>query len=115
MSDVFISYSRDDAEEANRLRLALKSRGFAVWWEANMVEGVTLSTAPGAAATHWEQLYFPLLTPIACKAGETLKVALRSRSSEAEGTHLAWKATLQDAQGKTLQRQALDLDKGYLP
>lgn len=115
----FMSGRRNSANRTGEAAWAIGSDatvfGFAVWWEANLVEGVTLSTAPGAAATHWEQLYFPLLTPIALKAGETLKVALRSRSSEAEGTHLAWKATLQDAQGKTLQRQALDLDKGYLP
>ncbi len=89
--------------------------GFAVWWAADLVDGITLSTAPDAPATHWEQLYFPFLAPIACKAGETLKAAFTSRSSEAEGTHLAWKVTLQDAQGKTVQRQKLDLDKGYLP
>ncbi|MFM1814682.1 MAG: hypothetical protein RLZ98_1377, partial [Pseudomonadota bacterium] len=33
--------------------------GFAVWWEAQLAPGVLISTAPGAARTHWEQLYFP--------------------------------------------------------
>lgn len=89
--------------------------GFGVWWVADLVEGVTLSTAPDAPGTHWEQLYFPLLTPVSCKPGDTLKVALRSRSSEAEGTHLAWKATRLDRGGRVSERQSLDLDKGYLP
>ncbi len=89
--------------------------GLAVWWEAELVPGVTLSTAPDAPQTHWEQLYFPLLSPISCRRGEVLKAALSSRSSEEEGTHLAWKVSRLDAQGKALERQSLDLDKGYLP
>ena len=89
--------------------------GLAVWWEADLVPGVTLSTAPDTPPTHWEQLYFPLLEPVTCKLGESLKVSLRSRTSEEEGTHLAWKVARHDASGKIISRQAMDLDKGYLP
>ncbi|HRY06463.1 MAG TPA: 50S ribosomal protein L11 methyltransferase [Hyphomicrobiaceae bacterium] len=89
--------------------------GLGVWWEAELVPGVTLSTAPQAPRTHWEQLYFPLLSPLSCRCGETLKASLSSRSSEEEGTHLAWKVSRLDAKGKALERQSLDLDKGYLP
>lgn len=89
--------------------------GFAVWWEADLTPGISLSTAPGAPQTHWEQLYFPLLTPIKASAGEAVGISLSSRSSEEAGTHLAWKAQHVDRNGKTLARQALDLDKGYLP
>lgn len=89
--------------------------GFAVWWEADLGCGVSISTAPEAPPTHWEQLYFPLLSPIAAKAGEALSVALKSRSSPEAGTHLAWKASHLDASGKAVARQSLDLDKGYLP
>lgn len=90
-------------------------QGLAVWWEAELVQGVMLSTAPDAPQTHWEQLYFPLMSTVACKRGETLKATLNSRSSEAEGTHLSWKVSRVDQRGKVLERQALDLDKGYLP
>ncbi|MCB1503898.1 MAG: 50S ribosomal protein L11 methyltransferase [Hyphomicrobiaceae bacterium] len=89
--------------------------GLAVWWEAELVPGITLSTAPGSPTTHWEQLYFPMLEPMQVQPGEVLQASLRSRSSEAEGTHLAWTVTRLDRQGKTLARQSLDLDKGYLP
>jgi precorrin-6B methylase 2 len=89
--------------------------GFACWWTADLAPGPMLSTAPGAPRTHWEQLYFPLLEPIALKAGEKVTVALKSRSSEAAGTHLAWTATHHDARSKQIARQVLDLDKGYLP
>lgn len=89
--------------------------GFACWWTAELAPGIALSTAPDAPRTHWEQLYFPLLKPVALKARETLMVSLRSASSEAAGTHLAWTAVHFDASGRSLARQALDLDKGFLP
>jgi protein arginine N-methyltransferase 1 len=89
--------------------------GFATWWEADLVPGVTLSTAPGAPATHWEQLYFPLLAPLKANPGETIAIGLRSRTSADAGTHVAWTATQRSAKGCELSRQALNLDKGFLP
>ena len=98
-----------------KLAKAASVHGFAVWWSAELSPGITLSTGPGAPRTHWEQLYFPLLAPIAAAASETVAVSLRSRSSEQGGTHLAWTATHLDAKGRQVDRQALDLDKGFLP
>lgn len=89
--------------------------GFAYWWDATLAKGLSLSTAPDAAPTHWEQLYFPLAGPVALKAGESISIALKSRSSEAAGTHLAWTATHIDARGKQVARHVHDLDKGFLP
>lgn len=89
--------------------------GFAVWWVAGLVPGVSLSTAPDAPRTHWEQLYFPLMKPIVLAPGETLLASLRSQSSEQTGTHLAWTAVHLDRAGKSLSKQAHDLDKGYIP
>lgn len=89
--------------------------GFAIWWQAELAPGVILSTAPDAPRTHWEQLYLPLLTPVALEPGETIALSLRSKSSSEAGTHVAWTATRLDAAGKSAGRQALDLDKGFLP
>ncbi|MDO9383931.1 MAG: 50S ribosomal protein L11 methyltransferase [Hyphomicrobiaceae bacterium] len=102
-------------EAAWKLDAATPVHGFAAWWIAELVEGVTLSTAPGAPATHWEQLYFPLLRPLDGKSGDTIAITLRSRSSIEGGTHLAWTATHTAKSGKQVDRQALDLDKGWLP
>lgn len=88
--------------------------GFAVWWHAELVPGVSLSTAPDAPRTHWEQLYFPLMMPIQAAKAETVMVSLRSRTSEAQGTHLAWTAVHFDRSGKSRARQAMDLDKGWI-
>lgn len=89
--------------------------GFATWWVAELVSGVTLSTAPDAPRTHWEQLYFPLLRPIEVRSGEVIAIALRSRSSMRTGTDVTWTVTRQDRAGKIRERQAMDLAKGYLP
>ncbi len=89
--------------------------GFATWWSAELVPGIVLSTAPEAPRTHWEQLYFPLLQPIAAKAGDTIAVSLRSRTAADAGTHVAWVATHRDGKGREVARQSLNLDKGFLP
>ncbi len=88
--------------------------GFAYWWSAGLGGDLEISTAPDAPRTHWEQLYFPLSEPIPAKAGERVLLSLRSRSSEETGTHLAWTAVHSDAAGKTISRQAMDLDKGWI-
>jgi protein arginine N-methyltransferase 1 len=89
--------------------------GFATWWTAELIPGVSITTAPDAPKTHWEQLYFPLLEPIEGRTDETVAVTLSSRSSPQSGTHLAWKALAADPAGRIRTRQALDLDKGFLP
>lgn len=98
-----------------KLDAAQTIHGFAYWWETDLADGVTLSTAPDAPRTHWEQLYFPLLTPMSLEAGESVLVTLRSRSSEEAGTHLAWTAVHFDRDGASKARQAMDLDKGWIP
>lgn len=89
--------------------------GFACWWQAELGAGVTLSTAPDSPRTHWEQIYFPLLQPIDVRPREMIMVSIRSQSSLAGGTNMAWTAVHFDMKGTSVQRQALDLDKGYLP
>ena len=88
--------------------------GFAYWWTATLTDDLEISTAPDAPRTHWEQLYFPLSEPVPAKPGERVLLSLRSRSSEEAGTHLAWTAVHSDAGGKTISRQAMDLDKGWI-
>lgn len=89
--------------------------GFATWWTAELAPSIPLSTTPYGPPTHWEQLYFPLLRPMEAEAGDTVAIALRSHSTPATGTHIAWTATRKNAQGHEVDRQALDLDKGFLP
>ena len=89
--------------------------GLAIWWTAELVPGVCLTTSPLAAPTHWEQLYFPALEPLKLAAGETLAVEIRSKSSEEGGTDIAWSLAALTARGKERDKQALSLAKGFLP
>jgi hypothetical protein len=89
--------------------------GLALWWTAELAAGISLSTGPLDARTHWEQLYLPVLAPVAVGAGQTLVARIRSTTSYARGTNLAWTLAVRDPAGREVSRQALDLDKGFLP
>ncbi|MDP9195751.1 MAG: 50S ribosomal protein L11 methyltransferase [Pseudomonadota bacterium] len=88
--------------------------GAAVWWNAELVLGVDLSTSPFAPKTHWEQLYFPVLESLEGCRGDTLSVTLSSTSSYDAGTNLCWQFVLERAGGGKAVRQSLDLEKGFL-
>jgi protein arginine N-methyltransferase 1 len=102
-------------EASWRVRRPATIYGLALWWSAELADGVDLSTGPLAPRTHWEQLYLPALAPIAVQAGQTFRARLRSTTSDAKGTNVTWTLTLHDAAGREVLRQALDLEKGYLP
>lgn len=89
--------------------------GLALWWTAELADGIALSTGPLDARTHWEQLYLPLLSPLAVEPGHTLAARLRSTTSYARGTDVAWTLTVHDGTGRQLAHQLLDLEKGFLP
>jgi protein arginine N-methyltransferase 1 len=90
-------------------------RGLALWWTADLTDGIALSTGPLDPRTHWEQLYLPVLAPIGVEAGQTLLARVRSTTSYARGTNVAWSLTVRDAAGRQLSHQSLDLEKGFLP
>jgi protein arginine N-methyltransferase 1 len=102
-------------EAAWRLRRPATVYGLALWWKAELVAGVGLATGPADPRTHWEQLYLPALAPIGLAAGHTLTARLRSTTSYERGTNVTWTLIAGDAAGRELSRQALDLEKGYLP
>ncbi|MGE0767195.1 MAG: 50S ribosomal protein L11 methyltransferase [Hyphomicrobiaceae bacterium] len=89
--------------------------GIAVWWTAELVPGVSLTTSPLGEPTHWEQLFFPALEPLELIAGDTLVAEIRSRSTEEAGTDLAWTLVRLDAGGRERQRHAMSLSKGFIP
>lgn len=89
--------------------------GLALWWSAELVQGVRISTGPLDPKTHWEQLYLPALAPLVVDPGQTLTVRLRSTTSYERGTNVTWQLIVSDANGRQVARQALDLEKGFLP
>jgi SAM-dependent methyltransferase len=88
--------------------------GFALWWECTLVPGVVLSTSPFGPRTHWDQIYLPLLEPLALRAGDELVLDVSSETGGGEsGIDVRW--TVQHRRGgATVSRQSLDIGSGYL-
>jgi protein arginine N-methyltransferase 1 len=102
-------------EASWRMSTAVTIYGLALWWRADLADGISLSTGPLDPRTHWEQLYLPVLEPISLRSGQTLAARLRSTTSTEKGTNVTWALAVRDGAGRELARQALDLEKGYLP
>jgi protein arginine N-methyltransferase 1 len=88
--------------------------GFALWWECTLAPGVMLSTSPFAPRTHWDQIYLPLLEPLAGRPGDTLTLAITTATGGAEGgIAVTW--TVEHCRASaTLTRQTLDIGTGHL-
>ncbi len=83
---------------------AIVVHGFALWWEADLAKGVTLSTSPLSEPTHWEQIYLPLLEPVTIAAKSTLRLKLHSDTSPDVRIRLRW----------SVGEQTLDTQAGLL-
>lgn len=106
------SQRRGDARWTGRELRGATVHGFVLWWEAELVPGIAISTSPFAAPTHWEQVYLPLLEPLTPAAEETLELDLSSDTRQ--GVRLVWESSLRRAGGKPRQRQRQDLLRGRL-
>lgn len=83
---------------------AVTVHGFALWWEATLAKGVTLSTSPLGKPTHWEQIYLPLLRPVNVPAKGTLRLGLHSDTNPDVRIRLRW----------AVGDQTLDTNEGLL-
>ena len=91
----------------------IKVYGYALWWVAELVPGITLSTAPSAPATHWEQIYLPLLHPVTLGEGDTLECTLTSDTRPDAGLNVGWR-TRHLKGGKAVSTQDQDIHKGRI-
>lgn len=87
--------------------------GFALWWQAELVPGVTLTTSPHAAATHWDQVYVPVLEPVRAQAGDELTLDLQSETGGGDGIGLRWEVT-HSRGGAVIAHEAHDIVAGYI-
>lgn len=86
--------------------------GFALWWECVLLPGITLSTSPRAASSHWEQLYCPVREPIHARTGDELSITLTSDSRFETGASVKWDISLESKTSGTLLQQSLDMKHG---
>ncbi len=97
-------------------RLAAETlvHGFALWWDCTLAPGVVLSTSPFNPRTHWDQVYLPLLTPLAAHAGDEIELTLSSETGGSEGgIGVRWTAE-QKRKGRTENSQHLSIAEGFL-
>jgi protein arginine N-methyltransferase 1 len=87
--------------------------GFALWWEAELVPGVVISTSPLAPATHWEQVYLPLLKPLEISERRSLELSLTSDTRLKSGVRVAWQTRLLEG-ARVLSDQRQDMSRGRL-
>lgn len=87
--------------------------GFALWWECELIPGITLSTSPHAPKTHWEQLYLPLREPLTLAAGDSLSARVSSDTREA-GAMIRWQVSHHMKAAQITKTQKLDIAKGFI-
>lgn len=83
--------------------------GLATWWDCLLAPGVKLSTSPMKKQGHWNQLYFPLMSPVKAKRGDVVRMEFESDSSYEHGTDMRWSVTLNGG-----KKQSMALRDGYL-
>lgn len=87
--------------------------GFALWWDAEVIDGIVISTSPFAAPTHWEQIYLPLLQPLQLAAADSVELELTCDTRPDVGVRLQWRTrVIRD--GKPRQEQSQDSWRGRL-
>jgi protein arginine N-methyltransferase 1 len=88
--------------------------GFGLWWDCTLAAETVLSTSPYAPRTHWDQIYLPLLTPIAALAGDRVSLEIASETGGAEsGIEVRWTARHEPVHGAGVE-QALSIGAGFL-
>ncbi|PIR20867.1 MAG: hypothetical protein COV45_04755 [Deltaproteobacteria bacterium CG11_big_fil_rev_8_21_14_0_20_47_16] len=50
--------------------------GFAGWFDLTLAKGISFSTSPNAAPTHWKQGFLPIRKPFKVKRGQVLRFAI---------------------------------------
>ncbi|HZP13150.1 MAG TPA: class I SAM-dependent methyltransferase [Nevskiaceae bacterium] len=92
-------------------KLGSRVFGFALWWECELVPGVTLSTSPSAKPTHWEQIYLPLLELLVLQPSDRIELHLTSDTRPHTGLDVQWK-TIHRRGSRTISTQQQNIAKG---
>jgi len=57
-------------------------RGFVGWFDADLADGIELTTAPGEPDTHWKQAFLPIRESFEVVRGDILELTLRIAPKE---------------------------------
>lgn len=112
-ADAAASLRRESVHWSGKALAGETIHGYALWWLAELVPGVTISTSPFEQATHWEQIYLPLLQPLTLEPADTLECTLTSDTRPEVGVRVAWR-TRQLRDGKAIATQEQDITQGRI-
>jgi SAM-dependent methyltransferase len=70
--------------------------GLAAWFDAAMCEGVSLTNAVGAPATHWGRFMFPLNRTLEIREGALIRTEIRCESATQGSCDLYWSVQVDD-------------------
>jgi len=74
--------------------------GLCVWFDADLLDGIGFSNAPGQPEAIYGQAFFPLLGPIPVECGDRVDIALRADLTGDDYTW-SWHTTIYSAAGQT--------------
>jgi len=86
--------------------------GLCLWWSCALCPGVSLSTSPFDAPTHWQQIFLPALRPLSLSKGEELRCAIISDSHPEVKINVQWVLEHMNPEGKLREKQAMDMRRG---
>ena len=95
--------------------------GIVGWFSAEVAKGVFLGTGPDDPPTHWNQLFFPLVTPFEVKKGKELSIEIVIPTAEEPlGDNWVWgisdeEKTVTMDNMRFRRREEGDLKGGKLP
>lgn len=69
--------------------------GLLVWFEAELIPGVTLGTGPHDPPTHWRQVFLPFPRPLDTRAGRALALSV-APPRDVEGAESTWAWSVSD-------------------
>jgi SAM-dependent methyltransferase len=73
-----------------------KLSGFVTWFTAEMADGITLTNAVDAPATHWGRLLFPLAETVEVPKGTEIQIELHCEPSAPGSCEFYWATKIAD-------------------
>lgn len=89
--------------------------GYALWWECELIPGITLSTSPHNTPTHWEQIYLPVLDPIKVNERERLILQYECDTTLEIKINVGWNSTVWSKDNIPISHTSMNMQDGYFP